>query len=211
MSILTSPRRPELPESEWDSVLRGRALDLHKIFASLYAVGNTQDRFEKFGGLEIRVPSTTAGKKIITQSDWATAWQAASTAILFVFPHRGSELATYQTHVNKQFRAIGPRRHDRVITYDQAVRTRVGQRNDLQLSDVIEFTDLLTEHVLLFGNDQATGRSSEKRAANKIDEVCKRYNVGTCTLATDSCRYKHACASCGGAGHRSKDCGKKKL
>jgi hypothetical protein len=80
----------------------------------------------------------------------------------------------------------------------------------LQLSDVIEFMDLLTKHVLLFGNDHALGWSSEKRSANKVDEVCKCYNMGTCSSGADSCRYKHAYASCGGGGHRSKDCGKKK-
>jgi hypothetical protein len=54
------------------------------------------------------------------QSNWAMAWQMASIAILFAFPHHGGELIAYQIHINKQFHAIGPQRHDWVITYDQA-------------------------------------------------------------------------------------------
>jgi hypothetical protein len=128
-SIITSPQQPELPDSKWDNVLWGHALALHKIFASLYAVGNAPEHLE--GRLEIRVPATTTTKKVITQCDWAMAWQMASTAILFTFPHHGGGLTAYQTYINKQFHTVRPRRHDWVIAYDQVVCMRIGQCNDL--------------------------------------------------------------------------------
>jgi hypothetical protein len=63
--------------------------------------------------------------------------------------------------------------------------------------------------VLLIGNDHTPSRSDRKLSA-KLDEACKRYNAGTCNMGAESCRYKHSCSLCGGAGHRAKDCGKKK-
>jgi hypothetical protein len=51
-SIITS-HQPKLPDSEWDSILQGHALELHKICASLYTIGNAPECLQRIGGLEI--------------------------------------------------------------------------------------------------------------------------------------------------------------
>jgi hypothetical protein len=39
-SLAVSPRRPEFPESEWDNIIRGRAVDLNKVLSAMFVIGS---------------------------------------------------------------------------------------------------------------------------------------------------------------------------
>ena len=55
-----------------------------------------------------------------------------------------------------------------------------------------------------------TNRSSARyRPYNQQEEICCRFNRGTCSAA--SCKYEHRCATCQKAGHGSHECSRRPL
>jgi hypothetical protein len=62
-------------------------------------------------------------KTIKLHGEWTIAFEAAQTAILFVYPHRGTELFKYEKFIKSQFAALDdPSMHFRVLNLDRAIR-----------------------------------------------------------------------------------------
>ncbi|KAF5377223.1 hypothetical protein D9615_006397 [Tricholomella constricta] len=141
-SLTNSPRCPQFPDTEWVSLLSGRAVDFDRVLSALYSVSFDEQRREKFGHLEIIAGPSAPARAVRTHSEWVIACDSAWEATIYVFPHRSAELAAYGKYVKQLFASFSPARHSRVIQFDRAVRLRVAQRRDLLLTDHAAFADL---------------------------------------------------------------------
>lgn len=108
----------------------------------MYTISNVVENTEELGSLQVRFGYVEPAKTVKTHGEWIIAWYTASDATLFCFPHRGEELRAYGEYITRFFSAVSPNIHPRVINFDRAIRRRVGQRNDLLLTDFASFSDL---------------------------------------------------------------------
>jgi len=100
-AILARPGRPVLPESEWNSLLTGQALDLDMIYSN------------QFGS-----------RTVATAIDWHAAWDVAREATLIAFPHRTDELAEHTRTITRLFAGSdqSPQSQRAIIAFDRGLR-----------------------------------------------------------------------------------------
>lgn len=116
--LLRDPSRPEFPSNLWENVLSNTFVDFNQLFSQLiYPV----DR--KFSG----------------PGDWAYTWDKYEKAVLFAFPHRELELRQYKEQIQELFLEL-PEELEKILQYDNRVRTRVADSGSLRLCDFPQFT-----------------------------------------------------------------------
>ena len=76
-----------IPSSQWERILKGDAVDLNQIFASLHHVVPDEERTGRLGDAEITFGVAEPKKRVSTAAEWSAAWRKASKAISFAFPH----------------------------------------------------------------------------------------------------------------------------
>jgi hypothetical protein len=213
-SITTSASCPELPDSEWGSILAGRAVDLDIVFSGFHSSDFDQQRESDLGGgARLIMGAADASKKVTTHHQWFIAWTKASTGIEIAFPHRKRELAQYLSHISGLFASVSPAVHHRIISYDKAVRRLVGLVRNVRLTDYSQFEDIRTSWLTSYGANVVAEASSSrvsqggpaKRAKSK--EACRNWNANKCKVP--KCNYAHVCSECGGK-HVQADCTVKK-
>jgi hypothetical protein len=214
-SLVNEPDCPEFPDSEWKNIVSGRAVNLDAVLSGQLSTTNDDPKVEKFGDLEISFGAVEPTKLVKNGGDWTIAWNRTVRATIFAFPHRAQELASYGEFIVNLFSVTHPSVHGRVITFDKAVRKRVGSVRNLELSDFEKFADLKIAHMDSIGVSVVPGSSKEdggrkgKRSKNwKRDEPCNRWNDGKCNQEEDDCRRLHVCNRCQKGGHKGKDCRK---
>ena len=213
-SLVNSPSCPEFPDSEWTNVLLGRAVNLDAVLSGYYSTSNNDERIEEIGEVEIRFGTVSPTKLVSSAGEWSIAWNRASRAICTAFPHRAGELAEYAEYIIGVFAATDVHFHDRVISFDKAVRRRVGSRRDLELTNFHRFADLRSTHMDSIGaavvqraSIAATHKSGTSSArGKKLPEPCNRWNEGLCTLENTQCRRLHVCNKCLLSGHKQDKC-----
>lgn len=213
--LLNTVGVPEFPTAEWDNILRGSTVDLDHVLSGQYALGTQDKQAQKIGDLKISYRALKPKRRVTSLGDWVIAWGKTSAATCFAFPHRETELRSYQVHIVSLFGALAVSQQSRVIDYDRAVRKRVGTVQDVLLTDFASFNDLKIMCIDSVGAGTVTGRSdtarpsprsSPSKQGPKRDEVCKRWNNGQCRHTAKECRYKHVCARCGRSGHPESRC-----
>jgi hypothetical protein len=121
-SLTNSPTCPEFPDSEWTNILAGRAVNLDHVLSGYYSTSNNDERTECIGEVEIKFGTTSPTKLVSTAGDWSIAWNRTSRATTVAFPHRAGELGDYSEYIIGLFGATNTFFHDRVISYDRALR-----------------------------------------------------------------------------------------
>jgi hypothetical protein len=214
-SLINEPDCPEFPDSEWKNIISGRSVNLDAVLSGQLSTTNDDPKVEKFGDLEISFGAVEPTKLVKNGGDWTIAWNRTVRATIFAFPHRAQELASYGEFIVNLFSVTHPSVHSRVITFDKAVRKRVGSVRNLKLSDFEKFADLKIAHMDSIGVSVVSGSSKEdggrkgKRSKNwKRDEPCNKWNDGKCNQGDDDCRRLHVCNKCQKAGHKGRDCRK---
>jgi hypothetical protein len=209
--VKIAPNSPTgIPSSQWERILKGEAVDLNQIFASLHHIIPDEERTGRLGDTEISFGVSEAKKKIRTASEWASAWRRASRAIGFAFPHRREELLEYGDYIESEFAAKLPSAHHKLILYDVALRNEVGAGQHFLLTDIHRFSRLYSAIILpdgVEGNSQPT----TKRVINFHQnggkpEICNKFNLGSCKQSDANCKYRHLCKTCKKPGHPSRDC-----
>ena len=206
--IRTAPGAPEgIPTSQWERILRGEVLNLDHFLSSIVRTAVNEDRKARLGETQLTFATSEAKRKVRSSSDWAAAWQRASQAIVFAFPHRWDELEEYSTHIQAEFNAKHTVAHQRIILYDIAVRNYVGGGQTTLLTECNHFSHLYASIVLPDGVEfvsTATTRRPGSGRPTSNSEICNKYNSPS-GCPHSPCRYKHACRSCG-RDHPSSNC-----
>jgi hypothetical protein len=206
---------PEFPNSEWKNIITGRAVSLDAVLSGQLSTSNDDLKVQKLGDLEISFGAVEPTKVVKNGGDWSIAWNRTVRAIGFAFPHRMQELTSYGEYIINLFSVTHPSVHKRVISFDKAVRRRIGSVRNLELSDFEKFADLKIVHMdsigisVISGASKDDGNKKGKRGKNwKKEEPCNNWNEGKCSQAEEDCRRQHVCNKCGKTGHRGKECRK---
>ena len=214
-SLINQPNCPEFPDSEWKNVITGRAVNLDAVLSGQLSTTHDDPKFEKIGDLEISFGAVEPTKIIKNGGDWSIAWNRTVRAIVFAFPHRLQELSIYGEYIINLFSVTHSTVHSRVITFDKAVRKRIGSVRNLELTDFEKFADLKIAHMDSIGvsvvsnsSKDDNGRKGKRNKNWKRDEPCNKWNDSKCSQAEEDCRRLHVCNKCGKGGHKGKECRK---
>jgi hypothetical protein len=161
---------PEFHESGWMEIVTGKCVNLDNVYSIISSSRTIDKHTETIGGIELRYGTSEAvSKRVTTQAAWLVAWNRASRAILFAFPHRKAELDAYQEYICSQFGTNEEYCHSQVIRFDKAVRNRVASTRRYELSDIAAFQDIFHSHICSFKQDgKFCGRRHAK--AKHVDE-----------------------------------------
>ena len=212
--IKIAPNSPTgIPSSQWERILKGEAVDLNQIFASLHHVVPDEERTGRLGDTEISFGVAEPRKRISSAAEWSTAWRRASKAIGFAFPHRKEELLEYGDYIESEFAAKISSSHHKLLLYDVALRNEVAAGQHALLTDHQRFSRLYSAIVMpdgIEGNSEKTPgkKPSKSRQGGDKPEICNKFNAGTCKNSDAECKYRHLCKNCRKPGHGDKDCSK---
>ena len=200
-----------IPSSQWERILKGDAVDLNQVFASLHHIVPDEERTGRLGETEITFGVSEPKKRISTASEWSTTWRKASKAIAFAFPHRREELLEYGDYIEAEFAAKVVASHHKILLYDAALRNEVAAGQHILLTDHYRFSRLYSAIVMPDGvessADKPHGRKPGKSSQNgDKPEICNKFNAGTCKHSSLECKYRHLCKNCNQPGHGKKDC-----
>jgi len=196
---------PQFPDSEWGNLLGGKSVDFDHVLSGMYSISHDDKEAQPIGrGLEIIRGSAKPAKSVRTHGEWIMAFNAYVEATLFIFPHREHELRAYGNHIMRYFASTPSDLHDRIINYDKAVRIRVAQRRDLELTSTEQFSDL---HLQWINNPAAcSGTSRNGRRAGQRRDPCRRWNENRCPNSAGTCNYAHICSRCRSNAHVGSEC-----
>jgi len=180
--IRTAPYSPEgIQASQWERILRGESLNLDHFLSSIVRTQIDEERKARIGETHLTFTTSEAKRKVRNAADWATAWRRASEAVVFAFPHRREEFDLYQRHIQVQFDAKQPHAHQRIISYDIAVRNYVGGGQTTLLTDQDKFSHLYSAIVLPDGIEFSSTSPNVRRTTptrtSKSTEICNKFNT----------------------------------
>jgi hypothetical protein len=205
---------PGFPQSEWNAIVRGNAVNLDNVFSNLHHVHPPKENIGRLGDREITFGAPKPAKVVETHADWHAAWSTTVLAYSFVFPHRRAELDAYGQYILRLFAAKVLSAAGRVILYDRAVRNFVGGGQRFALTDYESYSNL-REAILSadgvegssVGGSAGNGGKGRGSRAGRSSGVCDRFNrPGGCGWKDGECRYKHECKQCGKDGHGQASC-----
>ena len=185
---------PEFPDSEWKNIIARRAVSLDAVLSGQLSTTHNDPKVENFGDLEITFGAVEPTKIIRNGGDWSITWNRTVRATIFTFPHRVEELSSYGEYIVNLFTITHPSMHSRVITFNKAVRKRVGSVQNLELSNFEKFSDLKIVHMDSIGvsvisrSSKDNGKWKGKKGKNwKKDEPCNNWNDGKCSQVEEDC------------------------
>jgi hypothetical protein len=205
--VLGAKRVPEFPDSEWNNVLAGKAVNLDAVFSGMYSTVTDNRAIENIGDLELHFGANKPSKTVETHGDWVIAWRIAFKATRFVFPHREAELEEYNDYITSYFASVHPGSHWKVLNLDKAIRKHIGSVNNISLNDFGKFRYLETRHLHGHGagesSTHAKERANQKESTNpsaswRKSDPCRLWNEGKCKHHVSACKFRHVCERCRG-------------
>ena len=201
---------PQFPPAEWLNLLNGNAVDLDHVFSNIYTISyDTRDVVELSKDVELLHGSSAPAKTVKTHSDWVIARDCFVDTVLFIFKHRKQELRSYGKHIQQYFASLPSQLHSWGINYDRAIRIRVAQQRDIELSNFAEFADLQIQWINNPANP-ATNQFTESRSKQNTNRqrtaACRRWNDNRCPNTPSNCNYLHVCSKCSNSGHVASSC-----
>jgi hypothetical protein len=110
----------------------------------------------------------TTSKSIKSAGDWFIAWNQATTATSFAFPHRNKECQDDGRHILNLFAAFAEEHHHHIFNYDRAICKWVALCRNLMLTDIAEFGDLRVQFLNTQGaNSKVQAQASIGRRSAK--------------------------------------------
>jgi hypothetical protein len=210
--VLGAKRVPEFPDSEWNNVLAGKAVNIDVVFSGMYSTITDNRAIENIGDLELHFGAAKPAKTVETHGDWVVAWRIVFKATRFIFPHRETELEEYNDYITSYFASMHPSAHSKVLNLDRAIRKHVGSVNNVSLNEFNKFRYLETRHLQGHGAGESGVSSKEKTKQRDISDPtwrksdpCHLWNDGKCTHQASTCKFRHICELCRGP-HRKGSC-----
>ena len=213
LDLKSSKRVPEFPDSEWNNVLAGKAVNIDVVFSGMYSTVTDNRAIENIGDLELHFGAAKPAKTVETHGDWVIAWRSVFKATKFIFPHREAELDEYNDYITSYFASIHPSAHPRVLNLDRAIRKQVGSVNNISLNEFGKFRYLETRHLQGHGTGEssiiAKERTRQKDGPESLSwrkaDPCHLWNDGRCSHQASACKFRHICEICRGP-HRKGSC-----
>lgn len=203
-TIQSQPDCPIFSSEDWDDIVSGKPARFDHIFSSMHATTLDERQTQKVGEVEFKFGPPVAGKKVSTSGDWQIVFAKYTKALTFVFPHRVDELQKYAEHIIRLFGALPETDHYKVIDYDKAIRYRVSQSRQYELTDFSEFQDIFMHWIQ--APPSKTRESGKKDNKPRKREPCRHYNEGRCPNTAQSCGYQHICSKCNKNDHTRPNC-----
>ena len=176
---------------------------IHSIDEGVRCVGSTEIQFER--------PKPAA--KVETSGQWTSAYNLVIKATAFLFPHRYDKLRSYRDYIEELFSAKSATIHLRLFSYDEAVRYKVGQGQNILLTDreafVWYYEAIVTPDGARFEEASGGSKSSQEKSGKSREksDICHQFNgVKGCDTTVNKCKYKHTCQKCKQCGHGKMDC-----
>jgi hypothetical protein len=211
--VLSAKRVPEFPDSEWNNVLAGKAVNLDITFSGMYSTDSDNRAVENIGDLELHFGASKPAKTVETHGDWVIAWRIAFRATRFIFPHRETELDDYNDYITSYFASIHPSAHWKVLNLDKAIRNLVGAVNDVSLNEFAKFRYLETRYLHGHGTGESSTLPKDKSGGPssgwRKPDPCRLWNEGKCNHQASTCKFRHICEGCRGS-HRKTSCPREK-
>ena len=201
------------PNTEWDALVKGETVDIDTIFSSLHHIHSIDESIGRVGSTEIQFGRPKPTAKIETSGQWTAAFNLIVKATAFLFPHRYEELREYGDYMEELFSAKSIAVHPKLFKYDEAVRYKVGQGQNILLTDKSQFiryyeaivaSDGVGIEAASEGNQGSQGKGGRPRERS---DICHRFNgPNGCSSSAEKCKYKHICKRCRKRGHGKMDC-----
>ena len=160
--VLGSKCVPKFPDSEWNNVLAGKAVNLNIVFSGMYSTVMDNQALENIGDLELHFRAAKPAKSVETHGDWVIAWRTVYKAMHFIFPHREGEIDKYNDYITSYFASIHPSAHAKVLNLDKGIRKYVGSVNNVPLNEFNKFHYLETRHLQGHGIGESSALPKEK-------------------------------------------------
>ena len=201
------------PSTEWDALIKGETVDIDTIFSSLHHVHSIDESVGRVGTTEIQFGRPKPAAKIETSGQWTSAFNLVVKATAFLFPHRYDELRQYGDYMEELFSAKSISVHPKLFKYDEAIRYKVGQGQNILLTDRGEFVRYYEAIVASDGvgtegsSGGGRGASGKGGKTKEKSDICHRFNgANGCSSTAEKCKYKHICKKCKQYGHGKMDC-----
>ena len=201
------------PSTEWDALIKGETIDINTVFSSLHHVHSIDEGIGRVGATEIQFGRPKPIAKVETSGQWTSAYNVIVKATAFLFPHRYDELRQYGDYIEELFSAKSTATHPKLFKYDEAIRYKVGQGQNILLTDkgaFIRYYEAIVapDGVGVEGTSRGGSEGSKKggKSGGKSD-ICHRFNgPNGCSATAEKCKYKHICKKCKQRGHGKMDC-----
>jgi len=200
------------PSSEWDALVKGESIDIDTVFSSLHHIHSIDESIGHVGTTEIQFGRPKPAAKIETSGQWTAAFNLIVKATSFLFPHRYEELRQYGDYMEELFSAKSTSVHTKLFKYDEAIRYKVGQGQNILLTDRTQFTRYYEAIVASDGvgversSEGGKGGPGKGGKPREKPDICHRFNGANGCAAGDKCKYKHICKRCKGSGHGKSQC-----
>jgi hypothetical protein len=201
------------PSTEWDALIKGESINIDTVFSSLHHVHCIDESVGRVGTTEIQFGRPKPAAKVETSGQWTAAFNLIIKATAFIFPHRYDELRQYEDYIEELFSAKSTSIHPKLFKYDEAVRFKVSQGQNILLTDRSQFTRYYEAIVAPDGvgteraNDESKVSKGKGGKSGERSDICHRFNgTNGCSSTADKCKYKHICKKCKQRGHGKMDC-----
>jgi hypothetical protein len=201
------------PSTEWDALIKGESVNLDTVFSSLHHIHSIDESIGRVGATEIQFGRPKPVAKVETSGQWTAAFNLVIKATTFLFPHRYDELRQYEDYFEELFSAKSLAVHPKLFKYDEAIRYKVGQGQNILLTDRNQFVRYYEAIVAPDGVGTETasdGNKTSPKKGGKFGEksnICNRFNgANGCSSSAEKCRYKHICKKCKQRGHGKVEC-----
>ena len=209
----------EFPDSEWVKVLQGKAVDLNVIISVIHSTVTDNQATETFRDFKFRFGHSKPTKTVRNHGDWLVAYSTFQCAMLFIYPHRESELIQYSEYITAYFASANAEGQNRVLNLNKAIQCWSGSVNNMLLDQFKKFRFLEVWHVFskAAGDQSAQGSQQGLTAGQRggapawqSKGLCRLFNQGKCGKQAFECHYRHIYIGCGKEGHAKKECASKK-
>ena len=133
---------------------------------------------QTFGNLDISLntggSSGKQSKQIRIYGEWSIAYARYTRAVVSMYPHRNRELEDYEEYMAGKFAAY-PDVMDQVkiINFDKAICIRVGHSNDLLLTNIAHFQDIISYHLIKPKALQPNDTKCQILSGNNVIPICQ--------------------------------------
>jgi hypothetical protein len=196
------------PSTEWENIIKGKPVNLDSVLSSLHHISPVKENVGRVGSTEISLGRSEPTRRVKTNGEWTSAWNATIKATSFAFPHREDELREYGDYMDREFSSKVVSAHRKLILYDEAVRGEVAGGQKILLTERNHFSYIYSAIVLPDGIESEVRKSTTNSSGTKSQpDICRRFNsAAQCPNDSATCRYRHICSNCKRTGHSKPNC-----